>query len=281
MSFEKDYLIRAYSSDLEVRVFAATSRNLVEKARKLHNSSPIGTAALGRLMTALTMMGAMEKNKETRLTLEIIGNGPLKCVIAAGDAKGNVRGYVGDNNIVLPPNAAGHLNVGGAIGAGHLTVIRDYGLKEPYISTINLHSGEIAEDLTYYFAESEQTPSVVGLGVLLSKENRVLEAGGFILQLMPGCSEETISLIERNIQGLPNVTKMLSNGNSPESIVEILLKGKEVIIGEKQQIQWHCNCSKAKTLRLMASLSESDLEEMQKEGKKPMPLKDFLNGIKH
>ncbi|MFA6861174.1 MAG: Hsp33 family molecular chaperone HslO, partial [Bacilli bacterium] len=173
---EKDYLIRALACNEEVRAFAVTSRNLVEYARKIHNNSPIATAALGRLLSAGVMMGDMLKSPHDLITLQIHGDGPLKHLLVTANQNGEVKGYVSNPNVILPPNEGGHLNVGAGIGRGNLTVIRDYGLKEPYVSQIDLHSGEIADDLTYYFAQSEQIPSSVGLGVLFNKDDVTVKA---------------------------------------------------------------------------------------------------------
>lgn len=205
-----DYVIKGRSSNNEVRFFAAYTRDLVEEARKIHNTSPICTAALGRLLTAGAMMGTMAKNETDMLTLIIEGNGPAKKITVTADSKANVKGIISNPVVDLPPNLEGHLNVGDAVGDGFLRVIRDAGLKEPYVGQTNLVTGEIAEDLTYYFATSEQIPTSVGLGVLMNADNTVAEAGGFIIQLMPFASEETITRIEKGLAAFSSVTDYLS-----------------------------------------------------------------------
>lgn len=260
----KDYLVTARSKNDELRAIAITSKNLVEEKRQLQNLSPISTAAIGRLMSASLMMGDWLKNEKDVLTLEIAGDGPLSRLTAIANNAGEVRGYVSNPNVILPPNASGHLNVGGAIGKGHLVVIRDLGLRTPYVSQIDLQTGEIAEDLTYYFAQSEQTPSAVGLGVHFNKEKVIVDhAGGFIVQLMPNASEETISTLEENIKKIPSVTAMLKDNNDvPEKILEILLDGFDPIFEKTKDVCWKCNCSKERGVKVLASLPKKDLEEI-------------------
>ena len=207
----EDYLVRAIAANGQVRAFAAYTKNTVETARQAHNTSPVVTAGLGRLLTAGAMMGSMMKGDRDVLTIKAEGSGPVGHYLVTADSKGNVKGYAANPNVILPANAAGKLDVGGSLGAGLLTVIKDLGLKEPYTGTCELVSGEIAEDLTYYFASSEQTPSSVGLGVLMTKDNTVNVAGGFIIQLMPDATEETISIVEEKISTIKSVTSMLEN----------------------------------------------------------------------
>lgn len=195
----KDYMIRAVAANAQIRAFAVTARDLTETARKAHNTSPIATAALGRAMSGALMMADMLKGPRDLLTIQIDGDGPLQGLVVTADNQGHVKGYVKNTNVILPPNEQGHLNVGGAIGRGTLTVIRDMNLKDPYIGQIPLVTGEIAEDLTAYYAQSEQIPSSVGLGVLMNKENTVRRAGGFVVQLMPFADDEVISRLENNI----------------------------------------------------------------------------------
>ena len=187
-----DYIVRATAANSQIRAFAATTRELVEYARAAHNTSPVATAALGRLLTAGSMMGIMMKGDKDLLTLQIHASGPLNGMTVTADAKGNVKGYVGNPNVVIHANEKGKLDVAGAVGIGFMNVIKDMGLKEPYLGQTELRTSEIAEDLTYYFATSEQVPSSVGLGVLMEKDNTVKQAGGFILQLMPFTEEEVI-----------------------------------------------------------------------------------------
>lgn len=269
----KDYLITARSENEEIKAIAITSKNLVEYKRQLQNLSPISTAAVGRLMSAALMMGHWLKNSKDTLTLEIAGDGELSHISAISNNAGEVRSYVSNPSVILPPNKEGHLNVGGAIGKGHLIVIRDLGLKTPYISQIDLQTGEIAEDLAYYFAQSEQTPSAIGLGVHFDKEKVVVDhAGGFLIQLMPNTSEETISILENNLKNIPSVTKMLSdNTDSPKTMLEIVMKGLNPIFEEQEDVCWHCNCSYERGLNILSSLPKKDLQELIDE-KKPVEL---------
>ena len=201
-----DYIVRATAADSQFRVFAATTCNMVERARQIHNTSPVATAALGRLLTAGSMMGCMMKGDRDVLTLNIRGDGPIGGLTVTADSKGDVKGYAFNPGVMLPPNAKGKLDVGGALGVGVLSVIRDVGLKEPYVGQTILVTGEIAEDRTYYYATSEQTPSSVALGVLMNTDNTVRQAGGFILQLMPGASDEIISKLERTLGEITSIT---------------------------------------------------------------------------
>ena len=220
MVTDKDYIIRATAADGQIRAFAATTRTLVEYARNAHNTSPVATAALGRLLTAGAMMGSMMKGKDDLLTLRIEGDGPIEGLTVTADSLGRVKGYAFNPSVMLPPNAQGKLDVGGALGIGVLNVIKDIGLKEPYVGQTILVSGEIAEDLTYYYATSEQTPSSVALGVLMNKDNTVRRAGGFIIQLLPGASDEIIDGLEKKLAEIDPVTTMLDRNMTPEMILE-------------------------------------------------------------
>ena len=213
----KDYIVRATAAEGQVRAFAATTKELVETAREHHNTSPVATAALGRLLTAGAMMGSMMKNETDMLTLQVRGDGPLGGITVTADSKGDVKGYVNNPDVMLPPKN-GKLDVGGAVGIGLLQVIKDMGLKEPYSGQTILVSSEIAEDLTYYFANSEQVPSSVGLGVLMEKDNTVKQAGGFIIQLMPFTSDEVIDRLEAKLSNVKSVTALLDAGMTPEQI---------------------------------------------------------------
>ena len=214
-----DYIVRATAANRQIRAFAITSREMVETAREHHNTSPVATAALGRLLSAGAMMGVMMKGEKDMLTIMMKGDGPINGVTVTADSHGNVKGYVGNPNVIIPANYAGKLDVGAAIGYGTLTVIKDMGLKEPYSSQVPLGTSEVAEDLTYYFAASEQVPSAVGLGVLMSKDNTVKQAGGFIVQLMPFAEEEVIDKLEKRINSISSVTEMLEKGMTPEDIL--------------------------------------------------------------
>lgn len=267
-----DYMVRATAADDAVRAFAITSKNLVEEARRIHDTSPVATAALGRLLSAGAMMGMMMKGERDLLTLQIQGSGPMKGVLVTADAGGHVKGFCNVPQVMLPPNAAGKLDVGGAIGTGILRVMKDMGLKEPYTGTVPLQTGEIAEDLTYYFATSEQVPSSVGLGVLMSKENHVAEAGGFIIQLMPFTEDAVIEQLEHNLQTLPSVTKMLSGGMSPEQLLARVLDGLDVTIHQRMEAAYCCDCSAVRVEKSLRSLGEEDIAEIVAE-KKPVEVR--------
>ena len=266
-SNNQDYLVRATAADAQIRAFAVTTRNLVETARVAHNTSPIVTAALGRLMSGALMMGDMLKNDKDLLTIRIDGDGPVKGLLVTADNAGNVKGYAKNPSVVLPPNEQGHLNVGEGIGSGSLTVIRDLGLKEPYTGQIALHSGEIADDLTYYFAESEQIPSSVGLGVLMNHDNTVREAGGFIIQLMPYAEEKIISHLEQNLQKAASVTEILKAGNTPEDMLKIVLEGFDVVFNGTMPVQFHCNCDRDHVEGALILLGKNELDSMIADGK--------------
>ena len=262
-----DYIVRATAANCQIRAFAATTRDLVEYARAAHNTSPVATAALGRLLTAGSMMGVMMKGEKDLLTLQIHASGPLNGMTVTADAKGNVKGYVGNPNVVIHANDKGKLDVAGAVGIGFMNVIKDMGLKEPYLGQTELQTSEIAEDLTYYFATSEQVPSSVGLGVLMEKDNTVKQAGGFILQLMPFTEEEVISRLEENLKRVTSVTGMLEEGKTPEGILETLLEGFDIEINECIPTQFHCNCSKERVEKALISIGRKEIQEMIDEGK--------------
>ncbi len=262
-----DYIVRATAANAQIRAFAATTKNLVEFARNAHGTSPVATAALGRLLTAGAMMGSMLKDEDDLLTLQIKGDGPLHGVTVTADSKARVKGYVDNPQVMLPPNAIGKLDVGGAVGHGILTVIRDLGLKEPYVGQTALQTGEIAEDLTYYFATSEQIPSSVGLGVLMEKNNTVKQAGGFIIQLMPFAEDAVIDRLEENLKKIQSVTSMLDQGHTPEEMLCTVLEGMEVEITDIIPTEFYCNCSKERIEKAIISIGEKDIDEMIREGK--------------
>lgn len=263
----QDYIIRGTAWDNQVRFFAATTKELVEKARSIHNTSPVATAALGRLMTAGAMMGNMCKNDSDLLTLQIQCNGPIKGLVVTADAKANVKGYVLEPNIMLPPSDKGKLDVGKALDLGVLSVIKDIGLKEPYVGQTQLVSGEIAEDLTYYFASSEQIPTSVALGVLMEKNNTVKQAGGFIIQLMPYASEEVISYLEEKLKEFSSITTLLDEGKTPEDMMNLLFANHDLQITDKVPTQFHCNCSKERVHKAVVSVGKKEIEEMIADGK--------------
>jgi molecular chaperone Hsp33 len=261
-----DYIVRATAADASIRAFAITSRDLVETARKDHNTSPIMTAALGRLLSGGAMMGAMLKGDKDLLTLQIQCSGPAKGLTVTADSHGHVKGFASNPVVELPPNADGHLNVGGALDLGILSVIKDMGLKEPYVGQCQLQTGEIAEDLTYYFATSEQIPSAVGLGVLMSKENTVQQAGGFIIQLMPFTGDAVVEKLEKRISQIDSVTAMLERGLTPEGILEEILGEFGLEVTDTLPAAFVCDCSKEKVSRALATISRKDMDSIINDG---------------
>ena len=328
----KDYMVRGTAANAQLRIFAATTRNTVETARAAHNTSPVMTAALGRLLTAGAMMGSMMKEEEDILTLQIRGEGPGKGLTVTADSRGNVKGYALVPQVILPANEKGKLDVGGALmgrehfrstgeisegdtgisGTGRkiakgsagipeaepgsvkdsaeeavgenrkasdegkeqaasvggmLSVIKDLGMKEPYVGQTALQTGEIAEDLTYYFAISEQTPSSVGLGVLMEKNNTVKQAGGFIVQLMPYAEDAVIEKLEQNLQRIKSVTTMLEEGLTPEGILETVLEGLDIEWTDTLPVQFYCNCSKERVEKALVSIGKKELTDIIADGK--------------
>lgn len=261
----KDYIVRATAADSQIRAFAATTAEMTETARAYHNTSPVATAALGRLLTAGAMMGSMMKNESDVLTLQVRGDGPLGGITVTADSRAHVKGYVNNPDVMLPAKN-GKLDVGGAVGIGLLQVIKDMGLKEPYVGQTILVSGEIAEDLTYYFANSEQVPSSVGLGVLMNHDNTVRCAGGFIIQLMPFAKEETISRLEENLKKVTSVTELLDRGYSPEQLLGELLGDLGLEITDTVPTQFYCDCSKERVEKAVASIGRKELEEIIGDG---------------
>ncbi|MCI9150688.1 MAG: Hsp33 family molecular chaperone HslO [Lachnospiraceae bacterium] len=262
-----DYMVRATAADSQIRAFAITSRELVEQARQYHNTSPVVTAALGRLLSGGAMMGAMMKGEEDILTLQVKGSGPVQGLTVTADARGNVKGYPDVPDVLLPANGKGKLDVAGAVGNGILRVIKDMGLKEPYMGQIALQTSEIAEDLTYYFATSEQVPSAVGLGVLMEKNNTVKQAGGFILQLMPFTPEDVIVRLEERIGAVHSVTELLEQGMKPEELLEHILGEFGVEVTDTMPARFSCNCSKERVSKALISIGKKDIREMIDEGR--------------
>ncbi len=262
-----DYIIRASAADNQIRAFAATTKELVEQARVLHGTSPVATAALGRLLTAGAMMGSMMKGEEDILTLQIKGNGPIGGLTVTANSRGTVKGYAYHPEVLLHANEKGKLDVSGAIGAGILSVIKDLGLKEPYTGQTHLVSGEIAEDLAYYYATSEQVPSVVALGVLMNKENTVRQAGGFILQLMPFAEESVVDRLEQKVNEITSITSLLDQEMSPEMILEHILGEFELQILDKLPTAFECNCTKDRVEKAIVSIGHKDISEMIEENK--------------
>lgn len=261
-----DYLVRATAADAQVRAFAVTARDTVETARAAHDTSPVMTAALGRLLCAGAMMGSMMKGEADILTLQVQGDGPAGGLTVTADSRGRVKGYAVNPQVILPANSQGKLDVGGAVGAGSLRVIKDLGLKEPYVGQTQLQTGEIAEDLTYYFAASEQVPSSVGLGVLMEKNNTVKQAGGFIVQLMPFAEGNVIEKLEANLSRIHSVTKLLEDGNSPEQILGILLEGMDMEILSDMPVEFYCNCSRERVAKALYSIGKKEMDEMIRDG---------------
>lgn len=262
-----DYIVRAAAADSQIRAFAATTRETVETARAAHNTSPVATAALGRLLTAGAMMGTMMKGEKDLLTLQIKGSGPIGGITVTADSLGRVKGYVDHPDVILHANEKGKLDVAKAVGQGMLRVIRDMGMKEPYVGQTVLQTSEIAEDLTYYFATSEQVPSSVGLGVLMERDNTVKQAGGFIIQLMPFTDEKIIDALEKKLSGITSVTAMLDAGMTPEQILEQILGELGLEITDTVPTQFYCNCSKERVEKALISIGKKELQSMIADGK--------------
>lgn len=257
-----DYIIRGTAANDQVRFFATTTRDMVETARTIHNTSPVATAALGRLLTAGAMMGSMSKNETDLTTLQIKCSGPIGGLMVTADGAANVKGYVNHPDVILPANSKGKLDVGGALDLGVLSVIKDIGLKEPYVGQTQLVSGEIAEDLTYYFATSEQVPSSVALGVLMNHENTVQQAGGFIIQMMPFAEDGLIDALEERLNNFSSITTLLNQGVTPEAMMEQLFEGYDLHIMEQIPTGYHCNCSRDRVYRAVMSIGKKDIQEM-------------------
>lgn len=262
-----DYIIRATAAEGQVRAFAAVTTEMVETAKNSHNTSPVATAALGRLLTAGAMMGVMMKGEKDLLTLRIECSGPIQGLLVTANAFGDVKGYAFNPDVMLPPNEKGKLDVGGALDLGVLSVIKDIGLKEPYVGQTHLISGEIAEDLTYYYATSEQVPSSVALGVLMNKDNTVRQAGGFVLQLLPGASDEMIDKLEERLKEIDSITALLDAGKTPEQILDALLGDFDLEILDKIPTGFHCDCDKNRVEKAIISVGRKEIQEMIDDGK--------------
>ena len=262
-----DRIVRATAANAQIRIFAAYTKDLAEEGRKRHSTSPVATAALGRLMTAAVMMSETLKGEDDLLTLKITGDGPIGGITVTVNSNAEVKGYVGNPNVDLPLNAKGKLDVAGAVGAGHLDVIRDMGLKEPYVGQTPLISGEIAEDLTYYFANSEQVPSSVGLGVLVDRDFSVRTAGGFLVQLLPFAEDAVIDKLEENLSRIKSVTAFFEEGNTPEDLIEAICKDMEPQITETVPAVFRCNCSRERVEKALISIGKAELKNLIDEGK--------------
>lgn len=261
-----DILVRGSSTDGSIRVFVAVTTELVNKAWQIHHTYPTATAALGRTLTIASMMGAGLKNENDSITIQFRGNGPLGTMIAVTNEKSEVRGYVQNPLVDIPLNKNGKLDVGGAVGKGQLNIIRDLGLKEPYIGQVPIVTGEIAEDVTYYYASSEQVPTAIGLGVLVDTDNSVINSGGFMLQLMPDATEETAAILEDKMRTLPSVTKMLSDGMSAEDILFYITDGFDMLMDNNSITpKYHCPCSVEKMEKALISIGKQELEGLIEE----------------
>lgn len=272
-----DHILRAISQDGNVRAFAIDSRELVEYARERHELSPVMCAALGRLLSAAAMMGTMMKGDDDILTVSIKGTGPGGNITVTADSKGHVKGFAGNPAVFIPLKENGKLDVGGAVGPGFLQVIKDVGLKDPYIGQTELVNGEIAEDLTYYFAASEQVPSCVGLGVLVDTDGSIRQAGGFIIQLMPGADDETIDLLEKNITSFGSVTAHLDSGDTIQEILADVLKGIPFEVTDDIPAAFKCDCSRERVKKALIAVGRDEIKDMIREGK-PVELRcSFCN----
>ena len=263
-----DYIVRATAGNGSIRAFAATTRDLVQHAREVHHTSPVASAALGRMLTAAAMMGSMLKGDKDILTLQVRGEGPLQGIVVTSDSKAQVKGYVFNPSVEIPDLIPGKLNVSGAIGAGHLSVIKDIGMREPYAGKIELVTGEIAEDLTYYFAQSEQTPSAIGLGVLVETDTSIRRAGGFIIQLLPDATDEMIDKLEKKLATIPYVSDLLDMGQTPEGILEMILGDFDLKIMDTIPTAFYCNCTRERVEKALISIGKEELEKIIKEDKK-------------
>lgn len=261
-----DILLRGNSIDGSVRVFVSITTELVNRAQEIHHTYPTATAALGRTLTAAAIIGAGLKNETDTTTIQFKGDGPIGSIVAVTDSKSHVRGYVVNPYVDLPLNKKGKLDVGGAVGKGYLNVIRDLGMKEPYAGQVPIVTGEIAEDLTYYFARSEQIPTAIALGVLVGTDNRALAAGGFMIQLMPEASEETAERLEEHMKTLKPVTEMINSGMSAEDIFFHITEGFDMIMENKPVVPvYECKCSKERMEKALISIGKEELESLIEE----------------
>ena len=267
-----DYIVRATAADGCIRAFCATTRELVEYARNCHNTSPVVTAALGRTLTAGAIMGSMQKGDDDLLTIQLRGSGPMKGITVTADSKANVKGYPLVADVLIPANSKGKLDVSGAIGVGVLSVIKDMGLKDPYVGQVELISGEIAEDLAYYFTSSEQVPSAVSLGVLMNRDNTVRQSGGLIIQALPGAGDEVITDLETRLSGIPSMTQMLEEGRTPEDILTDILGDSALQILDTIPARFACNCDRQRVEKVVISLGRKELKKMIDDGE-PVELK--------
>lgn len=261
-----DYVLRGMAADGQILAFAAVTSEMVEEARRRHGTTPVATAALGRTMTAAAMMACQLKGKRETLTIQIEGSGPIGKIIATADGDGAVRGYVSQPKVDLPPKEKGKLDVGAAVGIGVMNIVKDLGLKEPYVGSTHLVSSEIAEDLAYYFTASEQIPSAVALGVLVNKDETVWTAGGYIFQMMPGASDEITEKLQDKVTHFPQISKYLAEGHTPEELLEDMLGEFDYHTLDKVDIRFQCNCTRERVSAALMSIGEKDLQELIDEG---------------
>ena len=258
----KDYIVRASLANDSVRAFAISSTHLVAEARERHRTLPVVTAALGRLLSAGAIMGSMMKGDKDIVTISLKGDGPAGYITVTADSHGHVKGFPGNPNVDIPRKYAGKLDVGTAVGRGLLTVSYDLGLKEPYSGQVEIQTGEVAEDLAYYFTVSEQLPSAVGLGVMVDTDSSVKHAGGFIVQLLPDAPEDVIELLEKKLANLEPVTTMMEQGMTPEDMLSYIFEGVDVEFTERHDVEFYCDCSKEKVKRALAAISDKDLQDI-------------------
>lgn len=259
-------ITRAMTQDGSVRIVCADTTEIVQTARQIQNCSKTMTAALGRCLTVTSLMGSLLKDKTDALTIQIKGDGPAGTILCVSDYMGNVRGYAADPTVELPPNAQGKLDVGGAVGAGSLYVIRDLGVGEPYVGISPLVSGEIGDDISQYYVNSEQTPTVCALGVRVNTDLRCKAAGGFLMQLMPGADDSLIPTLEKNVAEIGSVSKLIELGRTPEEIIAMAFDGIPYDLFDQYEIEYRCTCSREKYQRALVSLSDADMAELSESG---------------
>lgn len=262
----KDYIVRASLANDSVRAFAISSTHLVAEARERHKTLPVVTAALGRLLSAGAIMGSMMKGDKDIVTISLKGDGPAGYITVTADSHGHVKGFPGNPNVDIPRKYAGKLDVGAAVGRGLLTVSYDLGLKEPYSGQVEIQTGEVAEDLAYYFTASEQLPSAVGLGVMVDTDSSVKHAGGFIVQLLPDAPEDVIELLEKKLANMEPVTAMMEKGMTPEDMLSYIFEGVDIEFTERHDVEFYCDCSKEKVKRALAAISDKDLQDIVNDG---------------
>ena len=262
-----DYIVRATAADERIRAFAITCRDAVDEARQRHGTSPVVSAALGRTMAAALMMGIDLKCDTDIMTLQYECDGPVGGITVTADSKGHVKGYAIEPHVELPLNENGKLDVGKAIGNGTFHVMKDIGLKDTYNGSVEIQTGEVAEDIAYYFAVSEQVPSAVALGVLIDpSDGHVMQAGGYIIQLMPDCPEETVDALEANCSSMPQITSLLENGETPETILDKALGNMGLRINDRQEVSFRCDCSRERVEKALIAMGETELVSLIKEG---------------